>query len=136
LSKYSARHPVTWRHSDSDASPNAAVMLGNGQTRHVVQIFHFCLGRPLGNSFPRTRRRRTNLGLCLIGRQRSQAAEKRRVLPTFTLHTRGEDRRFKKIALAAGAAAIRTSGAMAADYYVVQEKPPRSAGRRDAAVSD
>ena len=81
-------------------------------------------------------RKPSNLGLCLVAHQRSQAAEERRVLPTFTLHTRGEDRRFKKIALAAGAAAIRTSGTMAAGYYVVREKPPRGAGRRDAGVSD
>jgi hypothetical protein len=33
-----------------------------------------------------------------------------------------EDRMFKKIALAAVIAAISTSGAMAAEYYVVQEK--------------
>jgi hypothetical protein len=33
-----------------------------------------------------------------------------------------EDRMFKKIALAAVVAAISTSGAMAAEYYVVQEK--------------
>jgi hypothetical protein len=33
-----------------------------------------------------------------------------------------EDRMFKKIVLAAVVAAISTSGAMAAEYYVVQEK--------------